>query len=47
MGNSLIGARGKTAEDQMKIDRTVARGCGGMVYSKAECARHGEEAKQS
>lgn len=42
LGNSLIGARGATSEDQSKIDRTIVRGCAGGVWTKAECKAHGE-----
>lgn len=42
VGSDLIGARGATAADQRKIDRTVVGLCAGSVWSKAECALHGE-----
>ena len=40
VGTSLIGARGATAEDQDKIDDTVAGLCGARTWSQAECLRH-------
>lgn len=40
VGTQLAGAIGRTEADQLKIDRTVARLCGGSVWSKAECAEH-------
>ncbi|MFJ1307868.1 hypothetical protein [Agrobacterium sp. P15N1-A] len=43
VGTDLVGARGATQEDQRKIDRTVAGLCGGDVWSRDECARHGKE----
>lgn len=39
-GSSLIGSMGKTLQDQNNIDITVARNCGGNVYTPAECDRH-------
>lgn len=45
VGTSLIGARGATAGDQGKIDETVAGLCGGGVWTRSECARHGQEAR--
>jgi hypothetical protein len=42
VGIDLIGARGATPADQRKIDRTVVGICAAAVWSKAECARHGE-----
>lgn len=42
VGTDLIGARGATASDQRKIDRTVVGICAGMVWTRAECARHGQ-----
>ena len=42
VGIDLIGARGATPADQRKIDRTVVGLCAGGVWSKAECATHGE-----
>ena len=46
VGTSLIGARGATAGDQGKIDETVAGLCGGGVWTRSECARHGQEVRQ-
>lgn len=46
VGTSLIGARGATARDQGKIDETVAGLCGGGVWTRSECARHGQESRQ-
>lgn len=45
VGTSLIGARGATSADQGKIDETVAGLCGGGVWTRSECARHGREAR--
>ncbi|USJ24739.1 hypothetical protein [Ensifer adhaerens] len=42
VGTDLIGARGATAEDQRKIDRTVVGLCAGGVWTNVECKRHGE-----
>ena len=42
VGTDLIGARGATASDQRKIDRTVVGLCAGGVWTSAECAMHGE-----
>jgi len=42
VGTDLIGARGATATDQRKIDRTVVGLCAGSVWTKSECASHGE-----
>ena len=41
-GTDLVGARGKTPEDQTKIDLTVAGACGAGSYTPAECDRHGK-----
>lgn len=41
-GTDLVGARGLTAADQRKIDRTVVGLCAGGVWTKEECRRHGE-----
>ncbi|WP_246251547.1 hypothetical protein [Rhizobium rhizoryzae] len=41
VGTDLIGARGATAEDQRKIDRTVVGICAGGIWTRAECGRHG------
>ena len=40
IGTSLPGAQGKTRADQVKIDRTVARGCAGGVYKQGLCETH-------
>ncbi|MBP0438399.1 hypothetical protein [Tianweitania sediminis] len=40
IGTSLVGAQGKTAADQDKIDETAARLCGASVWSQSECLRH-------
>jgi hypothetical protein len=40
IGNSLIGAEGKTVADQNRIDKTVAPGCAIRLYTPAECDRH-------
>ncbi|RWQ56581.1 MAG: hypothetical protein EOS82_03560 [Mesorhizobium sp.] len=40
LGSSLAGAQGKTAEDQNRIDRTMAPGCAIGLYRPAECDRH-------
>lgn len=45
VGTSLIGARGVTPTDQGKIDETVAGLCGGGVWTRSECARHGREVR--
>lgn len=42
VGTDLIGARGATAEDQRKIDRTAVGICAGGVWTKTECALHGQ-----
>lgn len=39
-GDSLPGARGLARDDQVKIDRTVARLCAAGVYTKKKCAEH-------
>jgi hypothetical protein len=41
IGISLPGAKGLTLDDQRKIDLTVAGGCGGRIFTKEECRRHG------
>lgn len=46
VGTDLIGARGATGDDQMKIDLTIAGLCGGGVYTRSECARHGRESRR-
>jgi len=45
VGTDLIGAKGKTQADQLKIDATAAGLCGGGIWSKSECARHGRESR--
>lgn len=40
IGQALPGAQGKTAEDQRRIDQTMARGCGGGVFVAEACDRH-------
>lgn len=45
VGTSLIGARGRTPADQGKIDETAAGLCGGGVWTRSECARHGRESR--
>lgn len=40
MGTSLIGAKGKTPDDQEKIDDTAAGVCGAQVWTKIECQTH-------
>ncbi|RWC29858.1 MAG: hypothetical protein EOS70_23510 [Mesorhizobium sp.] len=40
LGSSLAGAQGKTAEDQNRIDRTMAPGCAIGLYVRDECDRH-------
>lgn len=42
VGADLVGARGASAEDQRKIDRTVVGLCAAHVWTRGECARHGE-----
>lgn len=42
VGTDLVGARGATPADQRKIDRTVVGICAAAIWTKAECARHGE-----
>ncbi|HEV7433467.1 MAG TPA: hypothetical protein VGO22_01125 [Pseudorhizobium sp.] len=42
VGTDLIGARGATPADQRKIDRTVVGICAADVWTRGECARHGE-----
>lgn len=44
VGTSLIGARGATPGDQLKIDETAAGLCGAGIWTMTECARHGREA---
>lgn len=45
VGTDLVGARGLTAADQRKIDRTVVGLCAGGVWTKEECRQHGEVSK--
>ncbi|MBT9373173.1 hypothetical protein [Rhizobium sp. CSW-27] len=45
VGADLIGARGATPADQRKIDRTVVGLCAGKIWSRAECAAHGDSKK--
>lgn len=40
VGTNLAGAKGATAQDQDKIDRTVARLCAGGVWNKSTCESH-------
>ncbi|WP_292243136.1 hypothetical protein [Mesorhizobium sp.] len=40
LGSALPGAKGKTVEDQNRIDRTVAPGCAIGLYNAGECDRH-------
>lgn len=40
VGDDLIGVRGASEEDQLNIDRTVARFCGVEVYSREKCEEH-------
>jgi hypothetical protein len=42
VGTDLIGARGATSADQRKIDRTVVGICAADVWTREECARHGD-----
>jgi len=46
VGTSLVGARGATPQDQIKIDETAAGLCGAGVWSKTDCARHGRETRE-
>lgn len=45
VGTDLIGAKGATPRDQKKIDRTVVGICAGKIWTRAECARHGQESR--
>jgi hypothetical protein len=45
VGTSLVGARGATPTDQLRIDETAAGLCGAGVWTRTECARHGREGK--
>lgn len=40
VGGELPGAQGLTAEDQDRIDDTMARGCSTEIWTRAECDRH-------
>ena len=42
VGTDLIGTRGATPTDQRKIDRTIVGICAADVWTREECARHGE-----
>ena len=43
VGTDLVGARGATAVDQRRIDRTVAGICAvDGIWTRAECAAHGK-----
>ncbi|APG84892.1 transposase [Sinorhizobium americanum CCGM7] len=42
VGTDLVGARGATAADQHRIDRSVVGLCAASVWTKSECMRHGE-----
>ncbi|MCA1370010.1 hypothetical protein I6F15_21735 [Bradyrhizobium sp. BRP14] len=42
VGTELVSARGATPADQRRIDRTVVGLCAASVWTRAECARHGE-----
>lgn len=46
VGTSLVGAQGKTREDQEKIDDTSAGLCGAKVWTQSECQRHGSESRR-
>ncbi|MCJ8030000.1 hypothetical protein KYK30_31710 [Shinella yambaruensis] len=41
VGTDLVGARGATAGDQRKIDRTVVALCAAGVWSRPDCEQHG------
>ncbi|WP_083523522.1 hypothetical protein [Ensifer sp. ENS03] len=41
VGTDLVGARGASAADQRRIDRTVVGLCAADIWTKAECAKHG------
>jgi len=45
VGTSLIGAKGATPADQLRINETAAGLCGAGVWTKSECARHGRESR--
>lgn len=40
IGDELPGAKGKTAQDQGRIDSVIARGCATRLFSKDECDAH-------
>lgn len=40
IGDDLPGVKGKTTEDQRRINRTMAGLCGAKVYDRATCAFH-------
>lgn len=42
VGTDLIGARGATPADQRAIYRTVVGICAADIWTRRECARHGE-----
>lgn len=42
VGTDLVGARGATAADQRKIDRTVVGLCAANVWTNRDCVRHGD-----
>lgn len=46
VGTDLIGVKGKTPEDQRRINRTVVGLCGPDIYTPQECQRHGELVKE-
>jgi 1-aminocyclopropane-1-carboxylate deaminase/D-cysteine desulfhydrase-like pyridoxal-dependent ACC family enzyme len=46
VGTALIGAQGKTPEDQIKIDDTVAGVCGARVWKKSECLQHDQMSRE-
>lgn len=46
IGTDLVGVRGATPDDQRKINRTVVGVCAAKVWTKAECAAHGEAISQ-
>ena len=43
VGNDLPGVKGKTPEDQRRINRTMAGLCGAKVYDRATCEYHGRQ----
>lgn len=42
VGVDLVGARGATPADQRKIDRTAVSLCAAEIWTRLDCARHGE-----